>query len=180
MIWITWIFILTEIAYLIVFVGLIFSNKKKSIGLGQFARTPEQVEAAVSQRIAPAPFYYKQRTFRLCYGMIQAFDKLLLITSLLYSALTAYLILDATISSGTTVACLVISTVSSTLKASLGLEKMAKPYIDAVRIMENAILHYEYSNPEPASDHNSKDNNPYQILLDANETAEKLISHSWE
>lgn len=180
MTWVHWTIVGTICTYIFVFVALFFLSGKKSIGLGQFSRKPAEIEGAVSQRIAPAPFYYKQRTFRFCYGMILTFDKLLLITSVLYSALTAYLILDSMISPSMTVVCLVISAVSSTLKASLGLEKAAKPYIEAVRIMENAILRYEYSNHESSLFRSGSMDNPYQLLLDANEAAEKLISHDYE
>lgn len=186
--WVAWVIIITIGIYIALFAALLVINKKKSVGLGQFARTPEQVEECVSQRVAPAPFYYKQRTFRMCYGLNHMLDKMLLMTSVVYSALTAYLILDASISVSYTVVCLVFSTTASTLKAALGLGEKAKPYIKAVRIMENAILRYEYSSasdldPNSASDpapQSEKQKNPFEILLDANERAEKIIAQDYE
>lgn len=186
--WVIEILIGTGILYALILLVLFVANCKKSVGLGQFSRTPKQVEDAVSKQIAPAPFYYKQRTFRLCYGTFQALDKLLLVTSIFYSALTAYLILDPDIPAGTTIVCLVISTVASTLKSSLNLDKIAKPYIEAVRILEAAILRYEYSAIDAHTGNFTPDStppsgepsNPYDVLLKANDDAERLISHGNE
>lgn len=74
----------TVIFYFLIFLPVLFANIKKSIGLGQFCRTPKDLQNTVSKRVAPAPFYNKQRTFRFCYGGLYAFDILLLITSVLF------------------------------------------------------------------------------------------------
>ncbi len=161
--------------YVLAFMAFFVINKKKDIGLGQFCRTPELVEEQVSKRVAPAPFYYKQRTFRISYGLIRIFDTLLLITSLLYSAITAYLILDSSVTSAETILCLIIATLSSTLKSILRLDRMAAPYIEAVRILEKAILRYEY---EPLS--SKPEFQGITALLEANEKAEDLIQNKNE
>lgn len=180
--WITGVFIGTGGLYVLIFSLLFISYKRRSVGLGMFSRTSNQIEGVNSKRIAPAPFYYKQRIFRWCYFSLHALDKLLLVTSLAYSALTAYLILDSSVESSVSIACLVVSTVTSTLKTTLGLDKMAKPYIAAVRLLEIAILQYEYSDSAALSDDPETPPNAsqYQILLDANAAAERLISQDYE
>lgn len=175
----------TVIFYFLIFLLVLFVNIKKSIGLGQFCRTPKELQNTVSKRIAPAPFYNKQRTFRFCYGGLYAFDVLLLITSVLFSAITAYLVLDHNVSSRDTVLCLAISLTATILRASLDLEKRARPYIQAVRILEFAILRFEYSDsdaaPQASGDGEPDPNNsPFQILLEANEAAENLIAREYE
>lgn len=167
--WILGLTILVGIVYAFAFLAFWAINKDLKIGLGQFSRTPEQIEKTVSKRIAPAPFYYKQRTFRISYGLLRTFDTLLLVTSLLYSAITAYLILDKTVMPGETILCLVIATLASTLKGTLRLDRIAIPYIEAVRILEKAILRYEY---EP--------DKSLENLLAANEEAEVLIQNKNE
>lgn len=173
--WLLGVTIVVGIVYAFTFCAFWIINKDLKIGLGQFNRTPKQIEKTVSKRIAPAPFYYKQRTFRISYGLLRALDTLLLITSLLYSAITAYLILDSTVTSTETVLCLIIATLSSTLKSTLRLDRMAVPYIEAVRILEKAILRYEY---EPASF--NKTLFGVEDLLAANEEAEALIQNKNE
>lgn len=173
--WLVWLTIAVGVIYLLTFFAFFIISKRKKIGLGQFDRTPEQVESQVSKRIAPAPFYYKQRTFRISYGLIRTFDMLLLITSLLYSAITAYLILDTTVTATETILCLILATLSSTLKSVLRLDRMACPYIEAVRILEKAILRYEY---EPTS--LTQTLFGIEGLLEANEKAEDLIQSKYE
>ena len=177
------IFIVTIGLYVLAFAGLSLVSRKVDYGVRQFSRTAEELKLHVSKKVAPAPFYKKQRTFRLCYATIQVFDKLLLLTSLFYSALTAYLILDESVGSGYTVVCLVISTVSSTLKATLNLDKFSSVYIEAVRKIELAILRYEYSDESVMGYSDPKkclfnkcQENPFEGLLRANEEAERMIS----
>ena len=95
--------------YLLIFLLVIFANSRKGLGLGPFCRTQKELQGTVSKRIAPNPFYNKQRTFRFCYGGLYALDVLLMITSVLFSAITAYLVLDPTVSSSDTVLCLAVS-----------------------------------------------------------------------
>ena len=177
----------TVASYLLIFLLVVLANSQKGLGLGQFCRTPKELQSTVSKRIAPAPFYNKQRTFRFCYGGLYALDVLLMITSVLFSAITAYLVLDPTVSSSDTVLCLAVSLTATILKATLNLEKRARPYIKAVRILEFAILRYEYSdagsenNPSDPHDPSPSPGAPsYQILLEANEAAEQLIAREYE
>lgn len=155
----------------------LFNVKRKGLlfNLGIY----KDISKTESTDVAPAPFYHKQRIFRLWYWTINTFDKALLITSLEFSTITAYLILDPTLStvgneiassSPQAVICLVISTLTSTLKMALRLDKVAKPYVDAARIMENAILEYEYC--EGTVDVNQR----LSKLVEANAHAEKIIS----
>lgn len=171
--------------YFVALAVFLIIHAVKRHGCAQFGRTLEAVNKQVSSQIAPAPFYYKQQVFRLSYGLLHTLDKLLLVTSVIYSALTAYLILDASAETSITITFLVISTSSSILKSSLGLDKMARPYIEAVRIMEDAILRYEYKtnaiNFEAAQAVDAGLYNPdYAILLDAAEKAEKTIHAEFE
>lgn len=175
----------TLVVYAVTLVGFFIIHAIKKHGCAQFGRTSAIVKKQVSSQIAPAPFYRKQQVFRLSYGLLHTLDKLLLITSVIYSALTAYLILDTSAQTSITITFLVISTSSSILKSSLGLDKIARPYIEAVRIMESAILRYEYKTTPVNSDiAQSVDaglcNPDYAILLDASEKAEKTIQSKFE
>lgn len=170
----------TVAAYLLTFFLVVLANNRKGLGLGQFCRSQKELQSTVSSRMAPAPFYNKQRTFRLCYGVLYTLDVLLMITSVLFSAITAYLVLDPTVSPGDTVLCLAIALTATLLKASLNLERRARPYIKAVRIMEFAILRYEYGTNDADPQEPDQDPPSIQILLDANEAAEQLIAREYE
>ena len=157
--------------FLTILLAVSFKAKRKAFSL--YSREYGDIKRNVSLTSAPAPFYNKLRSFRLWYWTVNAYDKALLITSLEFSAITAYLILDPTIISVSTgsspqaVICLVISALTSTLKMTLRLDKVAKPYIDAARIMENAILEFEYG---------AGQSDKMDALVKANAEAERLIS----
>ena len=121
-IWCAVILGITAFIYLSILIGIVIIYRAKKIGVRQFGRLPDDIKDKVSPRIAPSPFYEKQRTYRLCYGFTHTMDKLLLVTSVLYSALTAYMVIDDNASQAFTVIFLVISTSTSILKSSLGLE----------------------------------------------------------
>ena len=177
--WSIYVIIVNLVCWIGLTIILAFSFNIKRKGLEIYSRRYDEINKVVSNYVAPAPFYNKQRSFRLWYWTVNAFDKALLITSLEFSAITAYLILDPSLqssisettgSSPQAVICLVISALTSTLKMTLRLDKVAKPYIDAARIMENAILEYEYCYETLSPGLRMSK------LVQANAEAEKLIS----
>lgn len=132
------------------------SNEKKS----------EKYQGVINP--VPLDFVYQLRYYRSSYGIIKAVNYFLMILSVVSAAVTLYIAFDPNFVKEDMILWLIISYCSETFRVSLGLESMARPYIQAVRIMNKAILNYKY-NKIPISELNKAYEDAEQKIEDLNE-----------
>ncbi|MBQ3509760.1 MAG: hypothetical protein IJA90_07085 [Peptococcaceae bacterium] len=118
------------------------------------------------KRTAPSIYYDKQMIFRKCYGFFIGVHTLLVILSTVLTIITIYMVMDTQLALNIRITVGVLAAASANLQISLRYDKVAEAYIQAMRILEQAILEYEQT-----------ENASYQILLDANRRAEEVIQN---
>ena len=111
-------------------------------------------------------FYIKKHTiFRLFFILYSVTHYVLNIISVIFSMVSIYMFLDDDLDPSVQAIFLLIAAISSNLSIGLRFDRIAEGYIQAMRIMENAILNY-------AIDQKSSG---LQSLREANDKAEQYI-----
>lgn len=137
---------------------ILFKNEK--IGY-EFLYNSEKIH----NRTAPKLYYDKQRLYRFYYGFFIGLHYFFVIASVVFSALTITMVMD--IKGVPQTVKLIISslaTITNTFQVILRFDKIAIRKLYAVRILEQAIIDFEYNDDED-----------YSILVEANKKAEETI-----
>lgn len=113
---------------------------------------------------APEMYYHKQRMFRLCYGFIIGVHYFLVVSSISFTSITIYMVMDNNLDLFIRISISVMAAITTTLQTVLRFDKVGEGYICAMRIIEQAILEYE-----------ERRDTDLDVLLQANIEAEQVI-----
>lgn len=113
---------------------------------------------------APEMYYHKQRMFRLCYGFFIGVHYFLVVSSISFTSITIYMVMDDNLDLFIRISTSVMAAITTTLQTVLRFDKVGEGYICAMRIIEQAILEYE-----------ERRDTDLEVLLQANIEAEQVI-----
>lgn len=113
---------------------------------------------------APEMYYHKQRMFRLCYGFFIGVHYFLVVSSISFTSITIYMVMDNNLDLFIRISISVMAAITTTLQTVLRFDKVGEGYICAMRIIEQAILEYE-----------ERRDTDLDVLLQANIEAEQVI-----
>ena len=113
---------------------------------------------------APEMYYHKQRMFRLCYGFFIGVHYFLVVSSISFTSITIYMVMDNNLDLFIRISISVMAAITTTLQTLVRFDKVGEGYICAMRIIEQAILEYE-----------ERRDTDLDVLLQANIEAEQVI-----
>ena len=113
---------------------------------------------------APEMYYHKQRMFRLCYGFFIGVHYFLVVSSISFTSITIYMVMDNNLDLFIRISISVMAAITTTVQTVLRFDKVGEGYICAMRIIEQAILEYE-----------ERRDTDLDVLLQANIEAEQVI-----
>ena len=113
---------------------------------------------------APEMYYHKQRMFRLCYGFFIGVHYFLVVSSISFTSITIYMVMDNNLDLFIRISISVMAAITTTLQTVLRFDKVGEGYICAMRNIEQAILEYE-----------ERRDTDLDVLLQANIEAEQVI-----